>query len=417
MVLDVTPFYAEGGGQVGDSGTITGADGQVEVTDVQKTEAGVFMHYGRVVSGRLRVGDAVLATVDEKTRTATQRHHTATHLLHAALHRVLGDHAEQAGSLVAPDRLRFDFTHFEPLTERQIHAVERLVNEKIMEAIPVTWEEMSLEEARRKGAKALFGEKYGEHVRVVGIGDYSLELCGGTHMNNSGEIGPFKIISEGSVAAGVRRIEAVAGDAAWRYIAGQDELVRSLSRLLQAGPQQLREHVDGVLEQVRRLERERDQLKRQLAAVQSEALLAQAEPVDGAAILATEVEGADAGRLDVPGRHAPGQVGRSRGGVGRHGRGQSVAGGHGYAGTGGAGRPRRADGPRGGGGCRGRGRRAAAHGSRRRQKPRQTGRSAGRGRRRGPGADRRRPGGNLGLSARGRGPSERDRQGGWAVHE
>src|SRR5690606_24082766 len=143
----------------------------------------------------------------------------------------------------------------------------------------------------------LFGEKYGERVRVVGIGDYSLELCGGTHMNNSGEIGPFKIISEGSVAAGVRRIEAVAGDAAWRYIAGQDELVRSLSRLLQAGPQQLREHVDGVLEQVRRLERERDQLKRQLAAVQSEALLAQAEPVDGAAILATEVEGADAGDL------------------------------------------------------------------------------------------------------------------------
>lgn len=297
IVLDTTPFYAEGGGQVGDSGTITGGDGQVEVTDVQKTDSGVFVHYGRVASGRLRIGDVVLATVDEEARLATQRHHTATHLLHAALQEVLGEHAEQAGSLVAPERLRFDFTHFEPLTEEQLHDVERRVNEKIMDAIPVTWQEMSLDDARNRGAKALFGEKYSEQVRVVGIGDYSLELCGGTHMNNSGEIGPFKIISEGSVAAGVRRIEAVAGNEAWRYIAGQDELVRGLSRLLQAGPQQLREHVNSVLEELRRLERERDELKRQLTLVHGESLLAQAEKVGDASVLVTEVDAADADDL------------------------------------------------------------------------------------------------------------------------
>ncbi|MFS8523484.1 MAG: alanine--tRNA ligase [Limnochordales bacterium] len=297
IVLERTPFYAEGGGQVGDRGTITGADGQAEVTDVQKNEAGVYVHFAHVASGRLRVNDVVLATVDQQTRVATQRHHTATHLLHAALHRVLGEHAEQAGSLVAPDRLRFDFTHFEPLTDEQLHAIERLVNEKIMAALPVTWEEMPLEEARRRGAKALFGEKYGDVVRVVGIGDYSLELCGGTHMNNSGEVGPFKIVSEGSVAAGVRRIEAVAGEAAWRYIAGQDELVRSLSRLLQAGPQQLREQVHGMLEQVRSLERERDELKRRLAGVHAEALAARAESVNGAKVLAAEVKGTEPGDL------------------------------------------------------------------------------------------------------------------------
>src|SRR5690606_1671521 len=233
VILDATPFYAEAGGQVGDTGTITAPGGQLLVKDVQKNDSGVYVHFAKITSGRIRGGHVVLATVDEKTRVATMRHHTATHLLHAALQEVLGEHALQAGSLVAPDRLRFDFTHFEPLTPEQLATIERIVNEKIMAALPVTWEEMPLEQARRLGAKALFGEKYGEIVRVVRIGDYSLELCGGTHMNNSGEIGPFKIVSEGSVAAGVRRIEALAGEPAWRYIAERDELVRAVARRLQ----------------------------------------------------------------------------------------------------------------------------------------------------------------------------------------
>lgn len=297
VILDMTPFYAESGGQVGDSGTITAPDGQLLVEDVQKNDAGVYVHFAKVASGRIRVGDAVLATVDEKTRVATQRHHTATHLLHAALQQVLGEHALQAGSLVAPDRLRFDFTHFEPLTGEQLDAIERIVNEKIMAALPVSWEEMPLEEARRLGAKALFGEKYGDVVRVVRIGEYSLELCGGTHMNNSGEIGPFKIASEGSVAAGVRRIEALAGDAAWRFIAERDDLVRSVAKRLQVAPAQVEEKVDALLAQLKQAERERDELRRHLAALRAEHLLAQADYVGGVAVLTAAVDGADGDEL------------------------------------------------------------------------------------------------------------------------
>jgi len=297
VILDATPFYAEAGGQVGDTGTITAPGGQLLVKDVQKNDSGVYVHFAKITSGRIRVGDVVLATVDEKTRVATMRHHTATHLLHAALQEVLGEHALQAGSLVAPDRLRFDFTHFEPLTPEQLATIERIVNEKIMAALPVTWEEMPLEQARRLGAKALFGEKYGEIVRVVRIGDYSLELCGGTHMNNSGEIGPFKIVSEGSVAAGVRRIEALAGEPAWRYIAERDELVRAVARRLQVAPAQVEEKLESVLLQLRQTERERDELRRQLAALQADRLLAQAERVDGVAILTAAVDGVDGDEL------------------------------------------------------------------------------------------------------------------------
>jgi len=297
VILDATPFYAEAGGQVGDTGTITAPGGQLLVKDVQKNDSGVYVHFAKITSGRIRVGDVVLATVDEKTRVATMRHHTATHLLHAALQEVLGEHALQAGSLVAPDRLRFDFTHLEPLTPEQLATIERIVNEKIMAALPVTWEEMPLEQARRLGAKALFGEKYGEIVRVVRIGDYSLELCGGTHMNNSGEIGPFKIVSEGSVAAGVRRIEALAGEPAWRYIAERDELVRAVARRLQVAPAQVEEKLESVLLQLRQTERERDELRRQLAALQAERLLAQAERVDGVAILTAAVDGVDGDEL------------------------------------------------------------------------------------------------------------------------
>lgn len=289
VVLDHTPFYPAGGGQVGDSGTITGADGQVEIVDAQRTEAGLILHKGRVTSGRLAVGQRVLATVDAPTRAATQRHHTATHLLHAALHEILGEHANQAGSLVAPDRLRFDFTHFEPVGAEQLAALEQRVNEQIMADLPVTWTEMPLDDALRLGAKALFGEKYGERVRVVRIGDYSLELCGGTHVQRSGQLGFFKIVAEGSVAAGVRRIEAVAGEAAWRHVAAQEALVRDVSAKLRTPPGELVQQVDGLLAQLRRLEKERDALKGQLLALRVDALLAQAEAVGGARVVVASV--------------------------------------------------------------------------------------------------------------------------------
>lgn len=299
VVLDVTPFYPEGGGQVADTGTISAADGQCDVTSVRRTEAGVIVHRGRMTSGRLRVGDTVLATVDEEARIATQRHHTATHLLHAALQAVLGDHAEQAGSLVAPNRLRFDFTHFEPMTEEQLQAVELWVNANIMAGLPVTWQVMPLDEARRMGAKALFGEKYGEQVRVVAIGDdgLSLELCGGTHMSNSGQLGMFKIVSESSVASGVRRIEALAGESAWRFVSEQDHLLRELSQRLQSTPGQLAHDVEALLAELRRVEKERDELKRELAAGRGDALVAEAETVAGIPVVCSEVDGVQADDL------------------------------------------------------------------------------------------------------------------------
>ena len=290
VVLDRTPFYPEGGGQVGDTGTVTGAAGQIEIVDARRTEAGLIMHKGRVTSGRLAVGEWVLATVDGQTRAATQRHHTATHLLHAALGEILGEHATQAGSLVAPDRLRFDFTHFEPVSPDQLAAIERRVNEKIMADLPVTWTEMALADARRLGAKALFGEKYGERVRVVRIGDYSLELCGGTHVQRSGELGFFKIVSEGSVAAGVRRIEAVAGEAAWRHVAAQEALVRDVSDRLRAAPAQIPQQLEALLAQLRRVEKERDTLKSQLLALRVDTLLAQAKAVGGSRVLVAHVQ-------------------------------------------------------------------------------------------------------------------------------
>ncbi|MBO8141452.1 MAG: alanine--tRNA ligase [Firmicutes bacterium] len=298
VVLDRTPFYPEGGGQVPDTGTITGADGQLEVKDVQRTGGGLVIHRGRMLSGRLAVGDAVLASVDAEARLATQRHHTATHLLHAALQEILGSHANQAGSLVAPSRLRFDFTHFAPVEPEQLAALERRVNQTIMADLPVSWTEMPLEEARRMGAKALFGEKYGDVVRVVRIGDYSLELCGGTHVRRSGELGMFKIVAETGVAAGVRRIEAVAGEPAWEYVAAQDRLVREMAGRLRTVPQEMPKHLDGVLADVRRLEKERESLRTQLLAVRAESLAARAETVGGARVVVTRVD--NVGPDDLP---------------------------------------------------------------------------------------------------------------------
>jgi len=232
VVLDVTPFYAEAGGQVGDTGRITGRSGSAAVRDTRK-KADIWFHDAVVEAGELRTGDTVTAEVDGERRWAIMRNHTATHLLHAALRKVLGDHVAQSGSLVAPDRLRFDFSHFQAMTPDEIRAVEDEVNRRILEDHPVQPEHTTLDEARRKGAMALFGEKYGTEVRTIAIPGVSLELCGGTHISRTSQIGLMKIVSEGSVAAGIRRIEAITGAAVLAHLRGLEQRLEEVAHRLQ----------------------------------------------------------------------------------------------------------------------------------------------------------------------------------------
>lgn len=301
VVLETTPFYPEGGGQVGDAGTLTTVDGTIHIQSTRRMESGVIVHRGRVSTGSVDVGSEVRAKVPAETRRDTERHHTATHLLHAALHEVLGEHATQAGSLVEPERLRFDFNHFEPLSDEQLTTLEDIVNERIMADLAVTWRETDLDSARDQGAQMLFGEKYGDEVRVVQIGDYSLELCGGTHVAASGAVGPFAIVSESSVAAGVRRIEALAGRAALRYTREQRTLVRDVASKLQASPLQAVTQLEATLANARQVERERDQLKQQLLLVRAEGLLEHVEHVADVPLLAASVRGASSDDLLIVG--------------------------------------------------------------------------------------------------------------------
>ena len=292
VILDKTPFYPEGGGQVGDTGTLTAPGGQVLVEDTQRA-GGLIIHKGKVVSGSLQVGERVQATVDQATRAATARNHTATHLLHKALHEVLGQHAKQAGSLVAPDRLRFDFTHFQALTRDELAEIERRVNEAILADLPVVTTITSFQEAQEMGAMALFGEKYGERVRVVKIGDYSIELCGGTHVPSSAHLGVFKIVSEGSVASGVRRVEAVTAEGALEHIASQEEALLEAARRLEVGPWEVPGQLDKLMRTVKELEREVTRLKARLAGAFVDGLAAQADEVDGIKIVTAGVDGLD----------------------------------------------------------------------------------------------------------------------------
>ncbi|HUT32802.1 MAG TPA: alanine--tRNA ligase [Planctomycetota bacterium] len=263
VILDWTTFYAESGGQVGDIGEIRGCSGaRVEVTDT--TRGGDwFYHHGRVASGTIRKGDEVETVINTQRRDAIRRNHTATHLLHWALRTVLGQHAEQAGSLVAPDRLRFDFTHFAPLTPQEVERVEALVNERILENSAVTATHTTLEEARAQGAMALFGEKYGDNVRMISVSDFSKELCGGTHAERTGDIGLFKITSETGIAAGVRRIEGVTGHAAYRRVVEQEALLGRLGEVLKAPRERLVARAEEVVEETKRLARELEKAKRQ----------------------------------------------------------------------------------------------------------------------------------------------------------
>ena len=279
VVLDTTPFYGEGGGQIGDVGTLSGDGLTARVDDTKKTD-GIYLHECSMVSGVLRVGDTVRATIDEKYRAMIQRSHSACHLLQAALREVLGTHVEQAGSYVACDRVRFDFTHFAALTEEELGAVEAIVNERILSGDLITMQEMPLDEARKLGAMALFGEKYGETVRVVRMGDFSIEFCGGTHLNNTARIGMFKIVSESSVAAGVRRIEAVTGTEVLRTIYDQQTLLRETAAELRAqNVGDITKRAAQLQGELHNMKKELDTLNQKIAATQTGALVSNAVAV------------------------------------------------------------------------------------------------------------------------------------------
>jgi alanyl-tRNA synthetase len=297
VVLDRTPFYAESGGQVGDRGRIVGAGGAFAVDDTQKIQAEVYGHQGRVEAGALAVGDKVSAEVDVVSRARAAWNHSATHLMHAALRKVLGPHVQQKGSLVDAQRTRFDFSHNEPVTEAEIRAVEALVNDAIRRNDEVTARLMKYDDAIRAGAMALFGEKYGDQVRVLGMGDFSTELCGGTHVRRTGDIGLFKIVSEGGVAAGIRRIEAMTGDGALAWVQAQEEQLQQAAAALKAPPAEVTARIGQVLDTVRTLEREIARLKSRMAASQGDELAAQADEVKGVKVLAATLEGADAKTL------------------------------------------------------------------------------------------------------------------------
>ncbi len=285
LILDRTTFYGEAGGQVGDTGEILAPEGELEVRDAKKVEAFI-QHFCRVRSGRVRVGDTVTPRVDWARRAAIRRNHTATHLLHYALRRVLGEHVEQAGSLVAPDHLRFDFSHFQPLTDDERRQVEDIVNEKVLANEQVAAQVMSLEEAKAQGAMALFGEKYGATVRMVSCGDYSKELCGGAHVARTGDIGLFFIRSESSAAAGIRRIEAITGLASLERLRQREALVREVCQVINAQEGSLVERAAGLLQEIKDLKKAVEQARKSGGAVSVKSLLAEAEEFQGVKIVA-----------------------------------------------------------------------------------------------------------------------------------
>ncbi len=292
VVLDTTPFYAESGGQVGDQGLITGATGRFTVEDTLKIQADVFGHHGVVEQGSLKVGDAVGAEVDQHARGRTIRNHSATHLMHKALREVLGSHVAQKGSLVDPDKARFDFSHTQPMTAEEIAKVEAIVNAEILANVATQSHNMSFDDAVKHGAMALFGEKYGDEVRVMDIGS-SKELCGGVHVHRTGDIGLFKIVSEGGVAAGIRRVEAVTGEGALALVQGMARKLNEAAAALKSNPEELTSKITAVQDQVKSLEKELAALKSKLASGQGDELVNKAVDVKGLKVLAATMEGAD----------------------------------------------------------------------------------------------------------------------------
>ena len=301
VVLDHSPFYAEMGGQVADHGTIT-ADGVVfTVADVQKNKGGKFMHYGRLAQGVLHVGDTVHAAIDMERRKAIQRAHSTTHLLDAALKKVLGDHVHQAGSLVEPDRLRFDFTHFEAISPEELRQVEELVNDAVLEGYPVVTEILPIEEAKKKGAVAMFGEKYGETVRVVEMSDFSVEFCGGTHVDNTAKAGPFRIKSESSVASGVRRIEATCGKLSLKAMESSQGVLSRAAQFLKTAPSGLLERMEQQANEMKQLRQALEKFKAEASLGEARQFLASAKTVKDLHVLATTRSGVDTAELRTMG--------------------------------------------------------------------------------------------------------------------
>jgi len=296
VILDRTPFYAESGGQVGDTGELGNVSAQFVVADTQKRDKAI-SHLGKLAKGEIRVGDKLAAKVDAARRTAIMANHSATHLLHSALRQVLGTHVQQKGSLVAPDRLRFDFAHNAPVTPDQLRKIENIVNQQVRANAPAETREMPYDAAVAAGAIALFGEKYEKDVRVLRFGDFSMELCGGTHVARMGDIGLFKIVSEGGVQAGVRRIEAVTAQNAYDYVTATEQVVKDVAGLLRGTRDDVRAKVSDALERIRQLEKENRQLKDKLASGQGTDLSAGARDIAGVKLVAAQVDGADAGAL------------------------------------------------------------------------------------------------------------------------
>jgi alanyl-tRNA synthetase len=296
VVLSTTPFYAESGGQIGDTGILAETGKLFQVVDTQKS-GNAIVHYGAVEEGRLEIGDAIDGIVDEERREAIRLNHSATHLMHAALRTVLGDHVQQKGSLVAPDRLRFDFSHYEGVTAEQIAEIEELVNDEIRKNVAADTRLMSYDDAMQSGAMALFGEKYGDEVRVLRFGDFSVELCGGTHVDRTGDIGVFKITSEGGIASGIRRIEAVTGKGALDWIDTRERTLADLATLLRSQPDQAATKVEQLLKRNRELEKELAAAKQALITGQATDHSANVKEINGIKVLATRMDGADAKTL------------------------------------------------------------------------------------------------------------------------
>lgn len=297
ILLDKTPFYPEGGGQVGDTGILRGNEFIAKVTDTKKNSIGQILHFVEIVEGTLKDGAEVLAEIDKTERLSTARNHSVTHLLHKALKEVLGDHVNQAGSLVMPDRLRFDFTHFEALKREELDRIEEIVNDKIFEGLEVRAIETTLDDARRQGAAALFDEKYGDVVRLVKMGDYSKELCGGTHVSNSSQIGIFKIISESGIASGVRRIEAITGKKAYEEFVQMDMQILKMADILKTNKRDVTNRVQQIADEAKNLEKELEKLKSDLAMSKLDDIINDSFEVNGIKVISKRIDGMDMNSL------------------------------------------------------------------------------------------------------------------------
>jgi alanyl-tRNA synthetase len=293
VILDKTPFYAESGGQVGDTGFIEIQNGEMEVDDCKKTSDDKYLHIGRIVKGIIEKGSSAKAMVNAKRRLAISKNHTTTHMLHRALRNTLGDHVNQAGSLVEPDRLRFDFTHFSALTPEELREIEKEVNDKIMENLIVDAKEMGVDEAKQLGATALFGEKYGNTVRVVKIGNYSMELCGGTHLSSTSQAGLIKILGESGVAAGVRRIEALTGEAAIKYFNEREELLNEIAAVLKSSPQDSVKRIEALATELKNAEKEIENLRSKLVSSSIEDVLSNAVEIKGVKVVTARFDQLD----------------------------------------------------------------------------------------------------------------------------